>query len=210
MKPWYPPLKRVTDVVFAMSGLIITAPIWAIVSLAILILDGSPVLYRGPRLGKHALVFGMYKFRTMRVGADSIGPGITGAGDIRTTRVGHFLRTWKLDELPQLVNVLEGHMSLVGPRPEDPRYLPNYSERQREVFRVRPGITGPTQIMFRNEEKILTSSDVEEQYRSELLPMKLDLDLKYVETATLLTDMRLTLRTLRDIFRVERARTNSM
>lgn len=204
----YPIVKRLFDILFATTALVITAPAVILIALAILISDGPPLLFRGKRMGRGGQVFGMYKFRTMRVGAELAGPGVTGTGDARVTRVGRFLRKWKLDELPQLMNVLRGEMSVVGPRPEDPRYLRWFSEKHRRVLDVRPGITGITQITYRDEEQLLTGANVEFQYRTEVLPSKLDLDLKYVHNASLTTDMKIIVFTFQDVLLGSRVRQN--
>ncbi|HEV3313159.1 MAG TPA: sugar transferase [Chloroflexota bacterium] len=184
------------DLAVAFVGLCVTAPVWAAVAVAIRLTSGPGILHRGDRLGKNGRIFGMYKFRTMAIGSHLAGSRVTGANDPRVTPVGRLLRRWKLDELPQLVNVVRGDMSLVGPRPEDPRYLPDYAPNQMEVLSVRPGITGPTQIAYRHEEALLRGPDVEGDYRTKLLPAKLDMDLSYIRTASLSTDVRLILATL--------------
>jgi lipopolysaccharide/colanic/teichoic acid biosynthesis glycosyltransferase len=148
------------------------------------------------RVGRDGQPFTMLKFRTMHVGADA-GAGITGAADARVTRLGRRLRAARLDELPQLINVLRGEMSLVGPRPESPRYVRYYTPEQLAVLRVRPGITGPTQLRFRDEAARLTAADVEAQYVGELLPAKLASDLEYVRTRTLWGDIAILLETVR-------------
>jgi lipopolysaccharide/colanic/teichoic acid biosynthesis glycosyltransferase len=142
----------------------------------------------------------MYKFRTMLADADRTGPAVTGASDPRVTPVGRVLRATKIDELPQLLNVLRGDMSLVGPRPESPRYVALYDQRQREVLSVLPGITGPTQLRYRHEERILTGEDVERQYCALLMPVKLESDLEYVRTRTAVGDFRVLVATFGALF----------
>ncbi|MFZ1551113.1 MAG: sugar transferase, partial [Anaerolineae bacterium] len=129
------------------------------------------------RVGQDGRPFRLYKFRSMIVGTDRQGPGITATGDPRITRVGRFLRRAKLDELPQLINVLLGDMSLVGPRPEDPRYVAFYTPEQRRVLSVHPGITSPASLAYRHEEQLLAGEDWETHYRTRVLPAKLALDL---------------------------------
>ena len=124
--------------------------------------------------------FRLYKFRRMVSDADKQGPGITATGDSRITRVGRFLRRTKIDELPQLINVLSGDMSLVGPRPEDPRYVTLYTPEQRRVLAVRPGITSAASLAYRHEEQLLAGADWETVYREEVLPAKLAIDLEYL------------------------------
>ena len=140
--------------------------------------------------------FTLYKFRSMRLGAAQAGPGITAADDPRTNSIGRFLRRTRLDELPQLFNVIRGEMSLVGPRPEDPRFVALYDEEQRAILLVRPGITGPTQLRFRHEERMLTGPDPEASYVRDVLPQKLAIDLEYVRHHTLPGDLRILLRTV--------------
>jgi lipopolysaccharide/colanic/teichoic acid biosynthesis glycosyltransferase len=184
-------LKRAADVAIAAAALALTAPLWLAVAVAIRFTSPGPVLYAGQRVGKGGVPFRMYKFRSMRTGADRLGPGVTGSGDPRVTRIGRLLRRTKVDELPQLLNVLRGEMSLVGPRPEAPQYVARYDERQRQVLSVRPGITGPTQLRYRHEEQLLPQADLERVYCTEIMPRKLEIDLEYVRTRTLWTDLRL-------------------
>ena len=197
---WYAATKRATDILISTILLAVTTPLWMSAGIAVAVTSGWPVLYRAKRLGRNGTVFDMYKFRSMRQGADKAGPGITGNSDSRVTPVGRFLRQWKLDELPQLINVLRGEMSLVGPRPEDPRYLSCYSAAQLRVLSVRPGVTGPTQIRFRHEERMLTGPDIDSQYREYLLPKKLNSDLSYVNSRSTVTDVRLLLSTIKSLF----------
>ena len=178
---------------------LVSLPMLISVGLAVYFTSGSPILFRGARLGRDGQVFSMYKFRTMHAGSETAGPGVTGEGDHRVTRFGHLLRRWKLDELPQLLNVLRGEMSIVGPRPEDPRYLPFYPSNQLEVLSVRPGMTGQTQLTFLNEEHLLTSNDVEEEYLKYQLPKKLAMDLVYVRQANTALDIRLVISTFRQL-----------
>jgi lipopolysaccharide/colanic/teichoic acid biosynthesis glycosyltransferase len=180
----------VADVTLAAMALALTAPLWLAVGAVIRLTSPGPVLYAGRRVGKGGAVFQMYKFRSMRTGADRLGPAVTGAGDPRVTSIGRLLRRTKIDELPQLLNVLRGEMSLVGPRPEAPQYVARYDERQRQVLSVRPGITGPTQLRYRHEEQLLPQADLERVYCTEIMPRKLEMDLEYVRTHTLWTDLR--------------------
>ena len=204
----YPQVKRLFDIVFAATALVVATPVIILIASSVLLLDGPPVLFEGKRMGVGGEEFGMYKFRTMRLGTDHTGPRVTAARDARITPLGRFLRNWKLDELPQLINVMRGEMSVVGPRPEDPQYLPCYREEQRHVLDVRPGITGITQVMYRDEERLLTGANVELQYQTEVLPTKLDLDLSYVRNVSFRTDMRLLVLTLRGILFGRGRRTN--
>ena len=178
------------------AGLLLLSPVFAVIAVLIRLSSPGPVFFRGERIGRHGRPFRIVKFRTMREDAAAVGAGITAANDPRVTRVGRLLRHTKLDELPQLLNVLRGEMSLVGPRPEDPRYVALYSEEQRRVLRVRPGITSPASFQFRNEEALLSGADWERKYRDEIMPQKLRIDLAYVEAAGFWTDLALIWRTV--------------
>lgn len=192
--------KRAVDILLAGSGLILTVPLSLAIALAVRLTSQGPVLYAGTRVGKYGRPFLMYKFRTMRSGAELVGPAITAARDPRVTQVGRLLRLSKLDELPQLINVVRGDMSLVGPRPEAPQYVALYDERQRQVLTVRPGITGPTQLRFRFEETLLPVGNADRYYRTELLPRKLESDLEYVRTRTFWHDVQLLAETVIRLF----------
>jgi lipopolysaccharide/colanic/teichoic acid biosynthesis glycosyltransferase len=191
--------KRVLDVVLSGVMLLLSAPLWPLIAISIVVDSGRPVFYRSERVGRDGDVFGMLKFRTMVSGTD--GPRITGASDVRITRVGRFLRNWKLDELPQLINVLQGEMSLVGPRPEDPRYVALYSAEQRDVLTLRPGLTSPAAIEYRHEEKLMRErNDVENVYLTSIMPEKLALDLEYVRTRSTVGDLAILARSIRSLF----------
>jgi lipopolysaccharide/colanic/teichoic acid biosynthesis glycosyltransferase len=168
----------------------------AAIGIAIKLDDGRPVFYRALRVGKGGAPFRLLKFRTMFVDADKRGPGITSKGDSRVTRTGRFLRRTKLDELPQLINVVKGEMSLVGPRPEDPRYVALYTPEQRQVLSVAPGITSAASLAYRHEEQLLSSDDWEILYRTQVMPAKLAIDLDYLRRRTLWTDVKLIFRTI--------------
>jgi lipopolysaccharide/colanic/teichoic acid biosynthesis glycosyltransferase len=189
--------KRVLDAIFATVALILFAPLLMVVAITIKLDSRGPILYRANRVGKNGVVFHMYKLRTMVHHADRAGPALTQGGDPRVTRCGRFLRKWKIDELPQLVNVLRGEMSLVGPRPESPNYAHYYTPAQRRVLSVRPGITGPTQVRFRHEETILAQcGNLEQEYVERIMPIKLAIDLEYVDDHSLLGDFRILLETI--------------
>lgn len=192
--------KRVLDVIGASLALLCLLPLLLLLAALVRLSSPGPIFFRQQRVGRGGRLFWLYKFRTMRV-ANS-GPAITARGDGRITPVGRRLRQWKLDELPQLLNVLRGEMSLVGPRPEVPEYVRHYTEEQRQVLTVRPGITGLTQVEFRNEEALLAGrADVEACYLGTLLPAKLQLDLCYIRERTLAGDLRLLLRTVLALLR---------
>lgn len=191
--------KRLFDIVASLLSLILCAPLMALLALAIRMTSPGPVIYRGLRVGRDGVPFRILKFRTMYTGI--VGSAITVADDARVTRVGRVLRATKLDELPQLINVLRGEMSLVGPRPEAPPYLPYYSTEQRTVLAVRPGITGPSQVAFRSEEDLLAVDDPETYYINVLLPAKLAMDVAYVHSHSFVGDVNLVLQTAAAIAR---------
>lgn len=195
-------LQRLLDLLFAVPLLILLSPLLLLLGLAVRLDSAGPALFFQERVGKNGRLFRIIKFRTMFVGADSRGPGITADGDPRVTRVGAFLRRHKLDELPQLFNLLRGEMSLVGPRPELPRYVASYTPRQRQVLAVRPGITGAASLRFHNESELLAAQpDPEQYYRRVLMETKIDEDLAYIAGAGLATDLRMVLRTIGRLLR---------
>jgi lipopolysaccharide/colanic/teichoic acid biosynthesis glycosyltransferase len=188
-------LGRWVDGLCAAAGLIFLSPVFAGAALAVKLSSPGPVLHRAVRVGRAGNPFAMLKFRTMVLEAVA-GPGITSAEDPRVTPVGHVLRRWKLDELPQLVNVLRGEMSLVGPRPEDPRYVTRYTPEQRRVLRVRPGLTSPASLRFFREESILTGEDWETAYLQRILPAKLSEDLEYLDHRSARSDLTILIRSV--------------
>lgn len=188
--------RRVFDGLMSALGLILLSPLLLLLAAWVKVDSRGPVLYRARRVGKDGHIFALYKFRSMVVDADKQGPGITVSADRRVTHAGRFLRRTKLDELPQLINVFKGEMSLVGPRPEDPRYVALYTPEQRRVLAVRPGITSAASLAFRHEEQLLGGANWEEIYREQVMPAKLAIDLAYLERRTLLSDLRLILRTV--------------
>jgi lipopolysaccharide/colanic/teichoic acid biosynthesis glycosyltransferase len=190
-------MKRLFDVAASLMGLLVVSPLMLFIAALVKFQDGGPVFYRGKRIGKDGRPFLLYKFRSMVVDADKMGAGITTSGDRRITRFGGFLRDSKLDELPQLLNVLKGEMSFVGPRPEDARYVMLYTDEQRRVLTCRPGITSPASLAYRREEALLTGEDSLERYEREILPHKLSLELAYLENRTFWSDINLVLNTLR-------------
>jgi lipopolysaccharide/colanic/teichoic acid biosynthesis glycosyltransferase len=192
--------KPLFDFSFALIGLIILSPLFLITSLLIKLTSKGPVFHRGKRVGLNGKLFPFYKFRTMIADATNVGPGITARDDPRITGVGRFLRRTKIDELPQLINVLKGDMSLVGPRPEDPCYVTQYTPEQRRIFGIRPGITSAASLTYRNEEQMLKGQDWETVYRTEILPAKLAIDLDYLSRRTFFSDVMLIIRTILSIF----------
>jgi lipopolysaccharide/colanic/teichoic acid biosynthesis glycosyltransferase len=194
-------IERLFDFSSALIGLIVLLPLFLITSLIIKLTSAGPVFHRGKRVGLNGKLFSLYKFRTMIANAADMGPGITAQNDPRTTGIGRFLRKTKIDELPQLINVLTGDMSLVGPRPEDPRYVAQYTPDQRELLKFRPGITSAASLTYRNEERMLKGQDWETVYRTQILPAKLEIDLAYLSKRTLSSDLVLIARTIFSLFR---------
>ncbi|MCL2544458.1 MAG: sugar transferase [Clostridia bacterium] len=182
-KRWQLPFKRGLDIVASALGLVALSPVFGAIALAIKLDDRGPVFYRQLRVGRGEKPFFILKFRTMAQGADRAGLPLTVGADSRITRVGHFLRRAKLDELAQLVNVLRGEMSLVGPRPEVPKYVALYTPLQRMVLRLRPGVTDPASIRYRNENDLLgAAADPERTYIETVMPAKLAINLAYLHT----------------------------
>jgi lipopolysaccharide/colanic/teichoic acid biosynthesis glycosyltransferase len=192
--------KRVFDVVLAAAALILSAPLLVLITIAIKCDSRGPVLFRQDRVGR---IFRIHKFRTMVVDAPARGPALTIGDDARITRVGRFLRRSKLDELPQLLDVLAGRMSLVGPRPELPQYVALYPSALRDkVLALRPGITDPVSLAFADEHALLAgSTDPEREYVEVILPRKLSAAAAYAEHSTLLTDLKVIMHTLRLLVR---------
>ncbi|GIW39881.1 MAG: hypothetical protein KatS3mg076_0458 [Candidatus Binatia bacterium] len=190
--------KRVFDVLVAAVGLVLLLPLFLLVALLIKLDSRGPVFFRQKRVGRDGKLFEIYKFRTMVDGAYRMGSRLTAKRDPRVTRVGQVLRWFKIDELPQLINVVRGEMSLIGPRPEDPYFVQFYTPRQRKVLSVRPGIVGPSQIEGRDELESYPEGivDTERYYIENILPEKLERDLRYVEEATFFGDLKLLLRGL--------------
>ena len=189
-------MKRILDCIAAAIGLIVLSPLLLNLCLVIKLNDRGPIFYRAKRIGKGGQPFELYKFRTMIVDADRQGAAITAHRDARITPIGKFLRRTKLDELPQLLNVLTGQMSLVGPRPEDPCYVALYTPEQRKILDVVPGITSAASLAYRNEQALLTGADWETIYRTEIMPAKIAIDLNYLKTANVATDLRLIFSTI--------------
>jgi lipopolysaccharide/colanic/teichoic acid biosynthesis glycosyltransferase len=190
--------KRLFDVLGAAVSLMLLAPLMLLVAVAVRLDSPGPVLFRQERVGRHGRPFRIHKFRTMQVDATGRGPLLTASGDPRVTRVGAALRRHRLDELPQLVDVLKGDMSLVGPRPEVPRYVALYPPDLRErVLAVRPGITDPSSLDFLDEGELLArAADPEREYVDVILPRKLRRAADYADRATFATDLRVIGRTL--------------
>ena len=191
--------SRLFNIVLSIIGLLLLSPVLAILALAIKLQDGGPILYRGRRVGRDGKEFLVLKFRSMKVGADKSGPALTTRSDERVTTVGRLLRRFKLDELPQLWNVLVGEMNLVGPRPEDPRYIGLYNIEQQRILQVPPGVTSPASLCFKDESDLLSGEDWEHKYTEEILPRKIEMDLKYFDHNTIWTDVSIILRTVTNL-----------
>lgn len=188
-------MKRGFDLTAALLGLVMTSPIVAVAALAVKLDSPGPAFFSGPRVGRDGRLFRIHKLRSMRTGADKAGPAVTAGGDPRVTRLGRFLRRSKLDELPQLWNVVKGDMSLVGPRPEHPGYVEHYTAEQRRLLSVRPGITGPAAIAFIDEEERLRGGAPENLYVAEVMPKKLAIELDYLDRASFGSDLVIMLKT---------------
>ena len=200
------PLKRGLDLAMALSGLLVLSPIFLALGLLVLVTSGRPVLFSQERIGRDGRRFRIIKFRSMGRDAAS-GLPITGSGDPRVTRLGKLLRATKLDELPQLVNVLRGEMSVVGPRPEIPRYVARYTPAQLKILTIRPGLTDPASVLFLDEERLLGTRrghEREDFYLKQVLPQKLRANLQYLAEADLWYDLRLITKTCVSLVRPRR------
>ena len=192
-------MKRLFDFLASLFGLIILSPIFLIIALLIGIGTRGGIFYKQTRVGKNNKDFKVYKFLSMSIYADKKGLLSVGKDgrDTRTTKIGLVIRRYKLDELPQLINVLKGEMSLVGPRPEVRKYVDLYTEQEKQVLEVRPGITDIASIMFRNENDLLSQSEnPEEYYIKEIMPKKLKLSLKYISDRSFFSDINLIIKTI--------------
>lgn len=194
--------KRIFDLFFVILGLIALSPVYIVIALLIKFKDGGSVLFKQERVGKNGKHFKVLKFRTMVVNAEKLGDKVTTGNDPRITPIGAILRKYKLDELPQLFNVLKGEMSLVGPRPEVPEYVEFYPEEiKKVVLSVQPGITDIASIEFVNENELLTNSDDPvADYKNKVLPVKLAYNVDYVKQRSLWLDFNLILKTVAAIF----------
>jgi len=193
--------KRIFDLVFTTTGSILLSPLLVVIAAFIAAERSGPILYSQERVGLGGRPFRLWKFRTMRPDSDATAL-LTVEGDERVTPVGRSLRKWKLDELPQLWNVLRGEMSLVGPRPEVSRYVNLYTPEQRRVLDLKPGITDPASLAYRDESVVLRgAADIERLYVEELMPDKIRLNLEYARTASVWSDFVVILRTIGALFR---------
>jgi lipopolysaccharide/colanic/teichoic acid biosynthesis glycosyltransferase len=194
--------KRLFDIILALIGLVALSPLFAIIALLIKLDSKGPVFYKGTRVGKDGRLFKMYKFRTMVANADQIGGDSTPDDDPRITRVGRFLRKYKLDELSQLINVLKGEMSLVGPRPQVKWVVDLYTPQEQQLLTVRPGITDHASLHFVNHGEILRgSANPERDYMEKIHPEKMHISLEYVRTRSFWADIKIILQTIAAIFK---------
>lgn len=185
-------MKRLLDIFSSALVLLLLLPLWLIIALAIVLESRGGVFYRQIRVGKDNKDFYLYKFRTMRTGSDQKGLLTVGERDSRITRVGYFLRKYKIDEFPQLLNVLKGDMSIVGPRPEVRKYVDMYTPEQMRVLSVRPGLTDIASVQYVHENELLAASDnPEKTYIEEVMPAKLALNLQYIDNQSVLGDIKL-------------------
>lgn len=195
-------LKRLFDIIASSIGLVILSPIFLLLALWIKCDSKGSVFYRQVRVGRGNKDFHLFKFRSMRTGSDRLGLITVGGRDPRVTRSGYYIRKYKLDELPQLINVFIGDMSLVGPRPEVRRYVDLYTPEQMRVLEARPGITSLASIRYRNENDLLASSDNPNRtYIEQIMPDKVAIDLGYVENATFANDIKIIFRTFAEIIK---------
>ncbi len=197
----YPFIKRLFDIILSSIGLIILFPTFILLAVLIKIDTRGPVFYRGERVGLYGKLFRIFKFRTMVADAEKVGPSSTAGDDPRITRIGRFLRKYKLDELPQLINVFLGQMSFVGPRPEVQKFVDLYNEEEKKILTMRPGITDWASLKFPNEDEILNAHkseypDADDAYNVYIRPEKLRLQLEYVRHNNLWIDIKIIFKTI--------------
>ena len=193
---------RFFDLWGSFFGLLILSPILVIIAIWIMFNSKGPVFYKQIRVGQNGIDFGLYKFRSMHTGADKKGLLTVGSRDPRVTRSGYFIRKYKLDELPQLINVLIGDMSLVGPRPEVRKYVELYTEEQKKILCIKPGITDYASIEYANENEILSkSSNPEKEYINKIMPAKIELNLYFINNYTIINYFKIILLTILKVFK---------
>ncbi|MBI9033583.1 MAG: sugar transferase [Bacteroidales bacterium] len=193
-------MKRLFDIIFSILGILFCSPIFVFLFLAVIFDSKGGAFYKQIRVGRFNKNFRLIKFRTMRVGSDQKGLLTVGGLDSRITDVGFFIRKYKLDELPQLFNILKGDMSIVGPRPEVRKYVDMYSAEQMRVLDVRPGLTDYASIEYINESEILAlAQDPEREYIDKIMPDKLSLNMKYIAETGLITDLKIIAKTFSKI-----------
>jgi len=194
--------KRILDIFLSAAILAVASPVFFLISLAIFIGSGLPIFFLQERVGWDRKVFNIIKFRTMRITSNAKGLLISSNNDSRVTGIGKFLRKYKLDELPQFINVLKGEMSIVGPRPEMKKYADSFFVDYDQILSVKPGITDYASILYRNEAKLLDAVfDKEKYYLEKILPIKIQLNKKYIDEASLITDLKIIFITILAIFK---------
>lgn len=194
-------IKQIFDRVLAFILLIILSPVLIVLAIIIKCTSKGPVMFRQKRVGRYLKPFNIWKFRTMRIDSEKLGQITVGNRDPRITNIGWFLRKYRLDELPQLLNILAGQMSFVGARPEVPKYVERYSGAMAATLLIRPGVTGYASIRFKNENELLgEENDPERAYVEKILPIKMGLDLEYVEELGIITDIKTMLETVKAVF----------
>ena len=190
-------IKRIFDIICSTLGLIFLSPLLILITILIKMGSDGPIFFKQIRVGENEKEFLILKFRTMVVDAEKLGKQITIGNDNRITKIGLFLRKYKLDELPQLINVFKGEMSLVGPRPEVPRYVRLYTEEQRKVLNIKPGITDLASLRYRDENDLLgDKQDPEDFYINTVMPDKLALNLEYIEKRNIIFDIYIIIKTI--------------
>lgn len=199
----YPLCKRVFDIFFALLGLILFGSLMIVITFLIKLDSPGPVFYRGTRVGLNGKKFRIFKFRTMVEDAEKMGGPSTALHDRRLTRIGMFLRKYKLDELPQLINIVIGEMSFVGPRPQVEEYTKMYNEAEKMILSVKPGLTDYASIKFINLDQILSDEEVDEKYLREIEPEKNKLRIQYVKENSFLIDLKIFLMTLKKMLRIK-------
>ena len=193
--------KRIFDIVSSVLVLLIIWPLMILIAILVLCSGKGRIFFVQKRVGRHGLEFNLYKFRTMQINSEALGQLTIGGKDPRVTRIGYWLRKFKLDELPQLFNVIGGSMSVVGPRPEVIRYTSLYSNEQKQVLNVRPGLTDYASLVYIAEDELLgKASDPFKTYINEVMPAKLALNLKYIKEQSFLTDLKIIFRTIGKLF----------
>jgi len=197
--------KRVFDIIFSFLGLVVLSPVFLVILTLIKLKDGGPIFYRGLRVGRYGRPFRIFKFRTMVVDAEKLGGSSTPDDDPRITKIGKFLRKHKMDELPQLINVLKGEMSLVGPRPQVPWAVRFYSNEEKEILlSIKPGMTDHASIKFLDEGEILRSSeDPDKDYMKKIHSEKIRLSIEYAKNMSLKTDFEILFKTFLGIVKKE-------
>ena len=195
-------IKRFIDIILSLSGLILLFPFFLLIAVLIKKEDGGSVFFRQVRVGQNGKPFKIYKFRTMVENAERLGAKVTKEDDPRITEIGKFLRKYKIDELPQLINVLKGEMSFVGPRPEVPKYVELFRDDYEEILKVKPGITDYASLEYKDENKLLKGvENPEEIYIKEILPVKIKYYKRYIKDISFLTDIKLIIKTIMGIFK---------